>query len=196
MRIAFLVGTFPLLSETFILNQITGLIDRGHQVDIYADSPDLDKFHGDVEKYQLRDRTYYRPSWSYPHTKVLFKGLGLFLQYFPQNPMVLLRSLNVFEYQKEAYSLRLLYAAIPTLGKQPYDIIHSHFGQWGQKGVNLRKIGAIKGRLITSFHGADVNSPVWYSGGGTYKKLFQFGEKFTVNSNFTGRTSDCFRMSG
>ncbi|NEQ21419.1 MAG: colanic acid biosynthesis glycosyltransferase WcaL, partial [Microcoleus sp. SIO2G3] len=28
MKIAFIVGRFPLLSEAFILNQITGLIDR------------------------------------------------------------------------------------------------------------------------------------------------------------------------
>jgi colanic acid/amylovoran biosynthesis glycosyltransferase len=71
------------------------------------------------------------------------------------------------------------------IGKKPYDIIHCHFGQLGQKGVTLREIGAIQGRLITSFHGADVNSPVWYSRGGTYKKLFKLGDKFTVNSNFT-----------
>ena len=36
MRIAFVVISFPALSETFILNQIIGLIDRGHQVDIFA----------------------------------------------------------------------------------------------------------------------------------------------------------------
>ena len=28
MRIAFVLGEFPSLSETFVLNQITGLIDR------------------------------------------------------------------------------------------------------------------------------------------------------------------------
>ncbi|MCG5056862.1 MAG: glycosyltransferase [Limnoraphis sp. WC205] len=186
MKIAFIVGTFPSLSETFILNQITGLIERGHQVDIYADSPqDQDKFHADVEKYQLSNRTYYRPRWSHPRRKAALKGLGLFLENFPKNPPVLLRSLNVFQYKQEAYSLRLLYAAIPMIGKKPYDIIHCHFGQLGQKGVTLREIGAIQGRLITSFHGADVNSPVWYSRGGTYKKLFKLGDKFTVNSNFT-----------
>ncbi len=37
MKIAFFVDQFPSVSETFILNQITGLIDRGHEVDIYAD---------------------------------------------------------------------------------------------------------------------------------------------------------------
>lgn len=37
MQIAFIVGHFPRLSETFILNQVTGLIDRGHQVDIFSE---------------------------------------------------------------------------------------------------------------------------------------------------------------
>ena len=36
MKIAFIVTTFPSLSETFILNQIIGLIERGHKVNIYT----------------------------------------------------------------------------------------------------------------------------------------------------------------
>ncbi len=36
MRIAIFVGSFPLISETFILRQITGLIDLGHDVDIFG----------------------------------------------------------------------------------------------------------------------------------------------------------------
>lgn len=35
MRVAF-VANFPVLSETFILNQIVGSIERGNTVDIYA----------------------------------------------------------------------------------------------------------------------------------------------------------------
>jgi colanic acid/amylovoran biosynthesis glycosyltransferase len=30
LRIAFFVGQFPVISETFILRQITGLLDLGH----------------------------------------------------------------------------------------------------------------------------------------------------------------------
>ena len=37
MKIAFLVGQFPALSETFILNQITSLLERGHSVSIFAE---------------------------------------------------------------------------------------------------------------------------------------------------------------
>jgi hypothetical protein len=37
MRIAFFVGSFPEISETFILYQITGLIDLGHDVQIFSE---------------------------------------------------------------------------------------------------------------------------------------------------------------
>ena len=60
MKIAFLVETFPKLSETFILNQITGLIDRGCEVDIFAkDAEDIEEKHPDIEKYNLLDHTFY-----------------------------------------------------------------------------------------------------------------------------------------
>ena len=36
MKIASIIHSFPNISETFILNQITGLIDLGHQVKIFA----------------------------------------------------------------------------------------------------------------------------------------------------------------
>ncbi|MEL6788828.1 MAG: colanic acid biosynthesis glycosyltransferase WcaL, partial [Cyanobacteria bacterium J06607_15] len=52
MKIAFMVCEFPILSETFILNQIAGLIDRGCEVDIYAEvKGNSDKIHPLVEQY-------------------------------------------------------------------------------------------------------------------------------------------------
>ena len=56
MRIAIMVGRFPVLSETTILNQITGLIDRGHEVDIftfYKTEIESSLIHKDIKKYQL-----------------------------------------------------------------------------------------------------------------------------------------------
>ena len=45
MRIAVVIWEFPSLNETFVLDHITGLIDRGHDVDIYATAPEkLPKF--------------------------------------------------------------------------------------------------------------------------------------------------------
>ena len=61
MRIAFFVNRFPMLSEQFILNQITGLIDRGHDVDVHATLPgDAAGLHADVAAYRLLERTRFR----------------------------------------------------------------------------------------------------------------------------------------
>ena len=58
MKIAFIIYAFPVLSETFILNQITGLIDRGHDVHIFCKGPYRDKIHhADVDRYNLIRRT-------------------------------------------------------------------------------------------------------------------------------------------
>lgn len=60
MKITFIVTEFPSLSQTFVLNQITGLIDRGHEVDIFANrAGDDSKTHEDVRKYNLLERTSY-----------------------------------------------------------------------------------------------------------------------------------------
>ena len=57
MKIAFLLREFPVLSETFILNQITGLLDQGHDVEIYADGPRGEgKVHAAVEQYDLLEK--------------------------------------------------------------------------------------------------------------------------------------------
>lgn len=189
MRIAFIVGVFPALSVTFILNQITGLIDRGHQVDIYALRPGrVSKIHSDVLKYGLLRRTYYRPTM--PRNKLLrvLKAIGLLLTNLHKNPALLLRTLNVIEYGKQAASLQLLYSAIPFLERaHNYDVIHCHFGHHGILGMRMQDIGAIRGKLITTFHGLDVNAfPTTY-GSGFYKSLFAKCELYTANTTFTAR---------
>ncbi len=59
LRIAMFVGSFPVVSETFIVRQITGLIDLGHAVEIYADSRAEAgaPIHPEIAKYRLLERT-------------------------------------------------------------------------------------------------------------------------------------------
>ena len=59
MKIAFFVNGFPLVSETFILDQIVGLVRGGHNVHIYTlgwaeDASNAQ--HADVERYGLLGR--------------------------------------------------------------------------------------------------------------------------------------------
>lgn len=180
MKIAFVVEAFPVLSQTFVLNQITGLIDRGHQVDIYAEFKEsLEKVHTDVRKYDLLSRTFYHPKVPKALGYRFLKGLWLFLIHFPFAPLLLLRSLNIFKYKKDAASLRLLYATIPFVKRRPaYDVIQCHFGLLGIKGMLLRDIGAMQGKLLTAFHGVDISQNLRLFGVSIYDDLFAQGDRF------------------
>lgn len=186
MKIAFLVGEFPSLSETFILNQITGLIERGHEVDVYATVPrGQAKIHPDVEKYDLLRRTYYYPQIPRNYLLRLLKGFLLIFANFFNSPKVLLRSLNISKYGRKATSLRLLYDAIPFLRHRPqYDVIQCHFGNNGLKGMELRDIGAIQGKLCTTFHGLDISGHLQKFGNRLYDTLFEKGDFFLAISEY------------
>jgi colanic acid/amylovoran biosynthesis glycosyltransferase len=188
MKIAFVITHFPRLSETFILNQITGLIDRGHEVDIYAHSPaNESKMHTDIEKYDLLKKTHYYGSFheNIPANKAvrLFKGINLFIINFRKNPRALLKSLNIYKFKKEAVSLSILYKVIYFISLNTYDIIHSHFGPNGLFVVSLKDMGIINGRVITSFHGYDMSGYLKSHGKDVYNPLFSKGDLLLPISN-------------
>jgi colanic acid/amylovoran biosynthesis glycosyltransferase len=189
MKIAFVVLGFPELSQTFILNQITGLIDRGHSVDIYAlkgSEVETSKVHPDVEKYQLLARTYYYCVPTVPKNILwrFVKGFGLLSAKLYRNPQIWLRSLNIFQ-GKKAMSLRPLYKVIPLLGKpNHYDIIHCQFGLCGLQAMSLRKFGLLQGKLVVAFRGFDISEFVQEYGDKVYNELFEIGDFFLTNCDY------------
>ena len=59
LKVLVVVGEFPAISNPFIFNQITGLIDLGHDVSIFAlKVVDQQCEHSEIEEYQLRDKLY------------------------------------------------------------------------------------------------------------------------------------------
>lgn len=183
MKIAFIVGAFPALSETFILNQITGLIDLGHEVDIYSRmASSQDKVHSDVDKYKLYARTYYLNEVPENKIKRILKALKLFAINFHKSPLTIANSLNIFKYGRDALSLYLFYHVVAFLRKQ-YDIIHCHFGPNGNFGITLREIG-IHGKLITSFYGYDISSYIKSNRTNIYDELFCESDRVIAISEY------------
>ena len=63
MKIGYIVGTFPKLSESFILNEIIELINRGHEVYVFSILPPKENLHHkEVDEYNLLNNTYYLPA--------------------------------------------------------------------------------------------------------------------------------------
>ena len=60
-RVGYVLGRFPVLSETFVLNEILGLEAHGMDVEVFSLTPATDpKFHGGLER--LRASVRYAPS--------------------------------------------------------------------------------------------------------------------------------------
>lgn len=194
MKIAFIVGRFPVLSEAFILNQIAGLIDRGHQVDIYAleGYSGETKVHPIVDKYNLLERSHYVPTVPDNFALRCYKALGLLLTKGWKNPLAVLKSLNILQYGKQAASLRLFYSASAFLESQQYDIIHCQFGIYAMQGkypedagvLAIRSLGLLRGKLIVAFRGWDISWYVREKGDLVYDKLFATADFFVTNCNF------------
>lgn len=176
-----MVGRFPSLSETFILDQITGLIDLGHDVEIFAQEGNFEgKIHPDILNYKLKNRTHFFITSPQKFNRVL-KATSLVIENFHKSPLKILKSLNIFRFGKKALSLSLLNALIYFLDGD-FDIIYCHFGPIGNFGACLKQIG-IKGRLVTAFHGADMRMEI-KKGEKSYHTLFSIGDIFLVTSKY------------
>jgi colanic acid/amylovoran biosynthesis glycosyltransferase len=175
MKIAFVVGPFPKTSETFILNQMTGLLDRGHDLDIYAsERQPFDALHGDMIRYGLIERTVFlregakstamRCAHVLARAALLLPRTGMrpYLRLLRARPKVPFPLRHAHEMQK--------------LGCRSYDIIHCQFGTIGSRIQVLRELGAISGRLVVSFRGFDATRKV--NQGLDYSELFRKGDLF------------------
>src|SRR4030067_410006 len=99
MKIGFIVSSFPSLSQTFILNQITGLLDLGYDVEIFArDNPNEPKKHPDIDNYHLLRRTHYIPQMPHNIIKRRLKAIYLIITNFHKSPFRILKSLNLTKY--------------------------------------------------------------------------------------------------
>ena len=189
LRIALLLDNYPAISETFIDNQILSLIDRGIAVTILSfgrGTPDTDKMHETTRRIlaaaQLIRVPVPRPS----------RQRLLDLAYLAAHPIatlrILVRARRAGALPAPYDFIRLVMAAV-TLGgpARSFDHVLCHFAPNGQFGTWLSDLGLIRGRLVTFFHGYDFSERVQSHGPDLYRRLFQRGDIFIANTNYTRR---------
>jgi len=187
VKIAFIINEFPSVSETFILDQMAGLIERGHEVDIYAERPQRmpERIHGDVERLQMIRRTRYREGAPSGRAARVRSGILRAARWGWRYPGPLLKGLNVFRHGRRALNFSMLHKVFPM--REPtsrYDVVHGHYGPNGVRAVWWREAGILRGPVVTTFHGYDVNLLPRVQGPRLYEKLFSEGDLFTVGSEF------------
>jgi colanic acid/amylovoran biosynthesis glycosyltransferase len=179
MRIAFFLNEFPALSQPFVLNQITGMIDRGHDVDIYALSClELEKKHPQISSHNLLDRARFFSDMPAGYLKRLETAVELIIKRgLWLRPVMLLKALLTSENGRSRLGLNFLYRVLTLADRNPYDIIHCQFGTLGPLALKLKRLGVTDGQLVTSFRGFDITKFL-ATRPGYYEELFRCGDLF------------------
>lgn len=181
LRVAFVVGVFPAVSETFIIDQICDLIDRGIAVEVFSfkkgSELNISQRYFD---YHLAERTHYL---AMPARRVarIIGTLITIPQLLIKNPRALLRSLNVIQYRDAAWSLRLFYWSAPFFDRC-FDLYHCHFGVVADDFLIIRDIIGMKEKMVTTFYGYDVSTVVREHGPHIYDRLQKESSLFFVMS--------------
>ena len=186
-KILVVVTVFPSVTETFILNQITDLIDRGFDVTVFTYvQPKNAVVHQLFLDYQLEKQTVAHFKNYSSKIEILQKGFAFFRKYGKRIDFSkLTRLINPFKIKQSILILKKYYDLPILLFKDEFEIVHCHFGYNGKKVANAYALGiCCYPKAILSFHGSDLTpSKVEY-----YKKLyqgvFQYFHGFTVNSPY------------
>lgn len=179
MHIAVVTGPFPVASKTFILNQITGIIDAGHEVTILARPPEAPSaLHEAFLAYELDERLLYwtdRPPgelgiWAHAQS-VVEAGVG-------QVVSNLRRSRRAANRADHPWTFRLIQRVVRASAAPEFDAIICHFGNVGRTCQVLRESQVLRGPLVTVFHGYDMSSMLREKGEDIYDQLLERGDLF------------------
>lgn len=182
MRLAMLLGSFPELSEKFIVNQLSGLVDLGLEPAIYAamsTPPGAD--HELTERYGFREKAVYA---GIPRSakRRLLRAPALFASCAVSDPAAAFRALRFGSYTTAAKNLKNLYF-LRALGREHYDLLHCHFGPYGLVGAFLKDAGRAD-KLVVTFHGSDINCYPRRHGEDVYRALYDRADAVTCGSLF------------
>ncbi len=182
MNVAMILNAFPEISEKFLLNHIIGLLEAGVELDIYpAHRPLSDKRHDIYDQYRVGDHVrYVDVPRSLPARFVRLPIL--FLRLFIRSPKAAIEALRFRKYRSVALNGKLLYFGL-AFSRKRYDIVHCHFGVNGLIGAYLKECGFCK-KLVTSFHGSDINTYPKKHGADVYRTLYATADKITANTSF------------
>ncbi|XQW85909.1 glycosyltransferase [Thalassotalea piscium] len=161
MKVAIFVDQFPVLSQTFVINQITGLIDLGIDVAIIAITKGkaLEAIHPIIAQYGLMERTTFLNEE--PRSK--FKKLLYRIANTTAALSNMEKTRKIFTSLHFCYGQHgrsLLLASIIAKQKKVavFDVILCHFGYNGILANKLRQLGVLEGKIATIFHGYEISA--------------------------------------
>lgn len=165
VRVAVVVDEFPLLSETFVIDQIVALLQSGLDVRIVADRRARQRITNEIAN-DLLDRS----------------------SFIDDHPLVRLLPRNPIGRKLRALLMPLLGHRMDRKRLADVDVVLCHFGPNGLRAAKALAPLKHPPKLWTMFHGYDLSSYLRDKGDDVYAPLFAAGDHFlAVSRHWTDR---------
>lgn len=171
MRVAYFTADFLSPSVTFIMNQVTGLLQRGIDIHVYCGLPKQRATSLEVfDRLGLQGRIHF---WPESRSQAIRALGGMMRGKLRRLEPIRMRSL--MPYYEGRVREDLLWRSAMVQQDPPADVLVAHFGNMALRMQELRDLGAIDAPLITFFHGSDMSRFVDQRGAKVYANLFEKG---------------------
>ncbi|MGJ8551124.1 glycosyltransferase [Winogradskyella wichelsiae] len=161
IQVVHVLDIFPSKSETFIINFVVETLKYNYSAKILANV--VNDIGVSSQQDLLNSTGLYDSAKTFnpqvPENKLrrLFLAIWILLKnlkYF----LVFIRTLDSKKYGLKSKTLKMWFQAGVFLNYREVSIFHAHFGKNGKLLAEMKEIGAIKGKVITSFYGYDTFS--------------------------------------
>lgn len=186
LSILFVVGQFPLASETFVRAHALDLVRAGHDVTILA----LRKGNcawSDEEYVAGIPHRVRRAALDAALTARLAHAPSRWIRLALRSPRAALASLNAFRTADLPAAAMLAIAhALQNDCTRRFDVMHAEFGPTGRIALAMRRAGLVRAPLVVAMYGYDVVREPRRRGHDVYRQLFAEAALLLPNSNYLG----------
>ncbi len=176
LRVGFLVHRFPVVSQTFVIEQAAAMRDRGVDLRVLALHPSdpKDGPHHDLVGDSALMSLVARPPTDIGWPRIVRDAVARDRRaLWPHAALMLKRPLGV---------PRILAEARMLTDAGPFDVVHCQFANLGLDALRHLRLGALRTRgLVVHLRGSDVTKFVLKRGSGVYARLFDRADLFIAN---------------
>lgn len=154
MKIAFFIDEFPTYSETFIINQIIGLMALGFEVSIVSTKINRKIALKSVEEHHLLEKVIVLPNTH---------GLGMKATLLTIRDTLLslarpkLRAYLFEDIRHRKGGAQKLAVLMRNKAHYSFDAIIAHFGPNAVTAMRMKELGILSGKIHAVFHGYDMS---------------------------------------
>lgn len=181
LKVAYFVGTYPAVSESWLIEQTIPLLERGIKVGIFAFRRGDPRHVSDkIRQYGLMDNVVYL---DFPENKFIrfFRAVPLILRVLLLKPTALSRIFNLSKYKAGAWSLKNLFWAAPVIGRlNKFNVIHCHFGMTANRFLTIQELLGDKHHFVTSIYGQDSKKYIQNKGEKVYDNMKEACDYFLL----------------